>query len=615
MNPRFGKPVIAVVLGVALLWNAASVVVASDHDWGSGLTFRECKNRGLTNYGRKTGQRWVGDFYANLYECTAPFTTAKVPKGPEGPLRPDSYSSPGISVTELSMHERPPQPDVFHPRSDLPPWEAVLPLDWAADPFGDRNWQFQLHAWVLMDYWLYAFGDGDENALGEVVAIALDWKRYHLDDNRRSAFEWYDMAVGVRASRLAFLLDQILVGDLMVDDEDLAALLLLAELHVERLLEPSFLSDGNHGLFQMAGLNALCQVISWRKVCAGAGVYVDKAFGRLLGEWFSEEAVHRENSPNYHGIVVDAFHRLRVVDRFRDAQVRSLIEEAATVTPWLTYPDGRWVPVGDSAGKGPQLKGPVEARCLSANGGCWAVRDLTKSGYAIIRSPPEAEHPSMLFVNSMFVEVEGSVIKHKHADDLGFVLIEGGHEIFVDSGKYGYNKDRKRSYVLSARAHNIPSLLGRPIDPRQVGPAPTQLQPIEVEDGEFLVEGYVDRPGLLLHRRKFSYLPGSHLTISDQVHNRTRHKWQSNLHLAPDLDPTLTPSGFVVRVGDLSVEATFEGKGCLIDQVRGRTDPYQGWISVGYRELIPATVVRATCPPHLVGSTWHVTFSQSNRGG
>ena len=579
--------------------------------WGSGLTYRECTDRGLTNYGRKTGQRWIGDFYANLYRCTAPpTTTGNAGAVRNDVLRTDRYSSPDIQISELSLHARPAAPFSFQPRPDLPAWDSSLPANWAADPFADRNWQFQLHAWVTMDYWLYAYQDGDARAIEEVAAIALDWERFHIEEKRKSAFQWYDLAVGVRASRLAFLLDNVLVGNLHVDDEDLAALMLLAELHVRKLMQPSFLSYGNHGLFQLAGLNALCLVISWRSVCDGARFYVEAAFSRLLNEWFTVESVHRENSPNYHGIVVDALRRLRIANRIEGSDVRALIEEADTVTPWLTYPDGRWVPVGDSAGRGPRLTGPVESHCLEGEAGCWAVRDLTESGYAIVRSLPGVEESSMLFVNAMFVEVKGEVIRHKHADDLGFVLIEGGREIFVDSGKYGYNKDEMRSYVLSARAHNIPSLMTRPIDPRRVAPAETRLQPIRMTESGFIVEGFVDRPELFRHERMFSYVPGSSLTITDRLYNRTRYRWQSNLHLAPDLHPVITGSGFVVQVGDFSVEADFEGDGCDVDMVRGETAPYQGWVSNGYLEMTPATVVRASCPADLVDTSWRITFQR-----
>ena len=62
--------------------------------------------------------------------------------------------------------------------------------------------------------------------------------------------------------------------------------------------------------------------------------------------------------------------------------------------------------------------------------------------------------------------------------------------------------------------------------------------------------------------------------------------------------------------GDLIVRGEFRGEGCEISAVRGETDPYQGWVSVGYLELILATVVVATCPADLVETSWHITFER-----
>lgn len=31
------------------------------------------------------------------------------------------------------------------------PWPFQLPLDWNVDPFRDRNWRYQLHAWRMLD--------------------------------------------------------------------------------------------------------------------------------------------------------------------------------------------------------------------------------------------------------------------------------------------------------------------------------------------------------------------------------------------------------------------------------------------------------------------------------
>ena len=75
-----------VTLWIALLLIAAACGGAEDTgsltpttargpDWGSGMTYSDCIDQGLTDHGLRTGQKWIGDFYADLYHCTAPTTT------------------------------------------------------------------------------------------------------------------------------------------------------------------------------------------------------------------------------------------------------------------------------------------------------------------------------------------------------------------------------------------------------------------------------------------------------------------------------------------------------------------------------------------------------------
>ena len=339
----------------------------------------------------------------------------------------------------------------------------------------------------------------------------------------------------------------------------------------------------------------------------GARFYAADAFGELVASWYSDEGVHLENSPTYHYWVGLQIRELGAVERFEGSGVKEILERADEISPWLTYPDGRWIRVGDSHGDGPVLTGPVETECLPGGGGCWAVRNLTQSGYALVRSPPEVDAgESSVF----FVSGGTAPTGHKHADDLGFVLMEWGRDIFVDSGRYGYNYGDARSYVLSARAHNVPSLVGQRTDPYVIDPEDSHLEPVVIEEGEFVVRGVVDRPGLLVHERTLSYVPGVRLRIEDRINNRTDLPWQSNLHLAPDLIPGIGETGFVVQADDLTVRGEFSGEGCEISAARGESDPYQGWVSVGYQELIPASVVIATCPAGLVESSWDITFER-----
>ncbi len=73
-------------------------------DWGKGKTYNECAEQGLTDYGIRTGQKWIGDFYADLYQCTTPLT---IPSDSTTPQTADSTTLPTVRPAETS-----PQPQI-----------------------------------------------------------------------------------------------------------------------------------------------------------------------------------------------------------------------------------------------------------------------------------------------------------------------------------------------------------------------------------------------------------------------------------------------------------------------------------------------------------------------
>ena len=158
--------------------------------------------------------------------------------GGSEPVRSKDFTpGAGPDVTELSLGRKPGAPWVFRPRNDVPDWDTSLPIDWSADPFEDRSWQHHLHSWRPMEYWLHEYRrDGEVAQLLAPIEIALDWHLFHVEEGRTSAFQWYDHSTGLRASRLAFLLDLILSDQLEASDADLARLMTLADMHAEKLI-------------------------------------------------------------------------------------------------------------------------------------------------------------------------------------------------------------------------------------------------------------------------------------------------------------------------------------------------------------------------------------------
>jgi hypothetical protein len=86
----------------------------------------------------------------------------------------------------------------FKPRSNVDSWPFSVPIEWNADPFQDVNWQFQLHAWRLIDPIIIEY-DKTKNPdlLNEILAIVTDWYDYHFIKYQVSNMQWYDMAIGI----------------------------------------------------------------------------------------------------------------------------------------------------------------------------------------------------------------------------------------------------------------------------------------------------------------------------------------------------------------------------------------------------------------------------------
>src|SRR5690606_27498026 len=132
------------------------------------------------------------------------------------------------------------------------PWQLRTPEE--------RSWNFHIHCWDMLDSQFKAHSlTGDEKYLNSALAVVIDWIRYTEtdDEQEKSPMVWYDMAVGLRSYRLAYLID---AGEKqgILDEGTRSRLWNVLEQHRVYLAEDANIKfHNNHGFYQIAGQLAM----------------------------------------------------------------------------------------------------------------------------------------------------------------------------------------------------------------------------------------------------------------------------------------------------------------------------------------------------------------------
>jgi hypothetical protein len=111
-------------------------------------------------------------------------------------------------------------------RSGFPGIELTTPLSWDDLCSSDRSWAFDLHSWDFLGQVLAGYSATRQGKMLDfALRLALDWATQYPTYEKPSerSFAWYDMAVGMRSYRLAYILDAA-ARSAAVDDDDINTL-------------------------------------------------------------------------------------------------------------------------------------------------------------------------------------------------------------------------------------------------------------------------------------------------------------------------------------------------------------------------------------------------------
>ena len=507
-------------------------------------------------------------------------------------------------------------------RQGYPSVKLMEYIPWEESNQINRSWCFQLHCWKMLHDLLMAYSlTMDQDYLSPSLHVARDWMHHYPSFDVDSVFAWYDMAVGLRCYRLAYLLD-VAARSEKVSDDDIALMLDSLELHAIYLADDTnIVFHNNHGFYQISGQMALAARFPELRDMQFVEQATDRLY-RILSLQFSEEGIHREHSPDYHRMVLDTLKGLLDSGLFSDAKIRDLADRIETNLAWFILPNGYLVNFGDSdyrqmnRGLSFASKWTSSAMQFMASGGEIGsppnsrIGAFPASGFFVARdrwpsSKTEFERGSYLAQTLCFHSRS-----HKHCDDLSFVWYDRSHEILVDSGRYGYLQktvpgselhkqgfwyaDPNRIYVESTRAHNTIEIDRK--DSSRKGAKPygsALLRYGETKSNLIFTEAHVCHFKTIHHERVLILHPEHWLLVFDHVHDEldVDHEFLQWFHFAPSLVPHTEDQQLVLQVGrspqPLRV-ASLLPTTRLSEIFLGEKEPrYQGWWSPKERIMVP----------------------------
>ncbi|MCJ8191574.1 heparinase II/III domain-containing protein [Sphingomicrobium aestuariivivum] len=506
---------------------------------------------------------------------------------------------------------------------------------WLMGDQAERSKNFHRHNWAMLELPLAAYSQTREpHYLEAAIAVAADWID-HYATREKMALEpavtdmaWYDMAVGLRAYRLAFIIDAMERAS--VGDPELVARFWAAlELHEEYLADDGNIRfHNNHGFFQAAGQLAMGRRFAGRsEAMAEAHRLGAERFDRMLHEQFAEDGGHLEHSPGYHRMVYLTAREVVDAELVNDEKTLAFLDRIERALSWFVMPSGHIANLGDTdsyfildEAEDARAKWRTREMRFAVTMGEAGVRPADPvrlfggSGYCAAR----VEHPGerAFLSDSYLLQQAGFHSRtHKHADTLGFLWCDRGERILVDAGRYGYvgktkpgsdlhksgfwYADPRRIYCETTRAHNCLEFDGRDYPRRGIEPPQIARDAIFDEaQGLVVFDTACAHFEGVLHRRRLVLKPRQWLLCLDDFEDggRDRHDVTQWFHFAPHIG--------VERAGEQGYRARLKSssqplhilplsRDCTaLPVVRGQEEPrLQGWWSPVNRKFEPVDTI------------------------
>lgn len=336
----------------------------------------------------------------------------------------------------------------------------LITFDWQSLE-RDRNWWWQLQALPFLNWYVNSLELQTEEERTRYLSLCLDaihgWIK-NAKQNKESPLVWHDHASAFRARNITnWLLFCDTAGLWLKEESRIDPFANLIIEHLDWLQEDKHYSKHtNHG-FDQAMIALTISLMFARddfepyRQCNRARLKDEVTFA------FTDEGVHKENSPGYQKMMLGRLKQLRTFSPLGEQEISQMgelyIEKAEAFLKAITLPNGFLPSIGDTKENDTGLlpeKNTVDKLI---------VYDYSKSGYVIFRGVDGLEKEFfVLFKNCHFSNY------HRHDDDLMLYVFYDGKVVLGDGGLLNHNeKSIERVFLRSHLAHSSPYLIKKAI--------------------------------------------------------------------------------------------------------------------------------------------------------
>ncbi|MFJ4029182.1 heparinase II/III family protein [Paenarthrobacter sp. NPDC089989] len=476
-----------------------------------------------------------------------------------------------------------------------PTWDFEDDIDWKSDPFGQRNWQAQLHMLRWLEPVRRVALDGDPVAREFWLKTCKSWIQANppLDPKLRDpdgnlvSYAWSDMVEALRAMVLTFGLP------LVAEGEDLWLADSIHE-HGSWLADAKHLGHSNHALHQHQALFVVGSVF-------GNGDWTELAVERLASLFeqnYDDQGVNVEGAIGYHKNNLlwweQAFKRLDA-EGIQRPESAARLELAYLELAHATKPDGTFELIGDTEATTPGALSSPELDYVKSEGATGQPpAELTKiynQGYVFGRSgwgDHERAFDKETFYSLSFGKADRV---HGHQDGASLTLHSNGQPWLVDAGKYAYKKDAMREFCLSRLGHNVVDIEGKAYNPKSKVVLTRSSTSDEIDDFTFTDSGY---EGVTLKRRVIYCRGGDFFVVVDNVFSTEDVTARQRWHLDAETGLEEIPGGIRLEREGKQSFILWKGNLPAISTTKGSEEPFDGWMARKWMEKTPGTVVSAT---------------------